>query len=182
MPLDRTWYNTLVDDDGSNTVGSVWNKASVDHIYDDVDAALVTTAHYCELARVSLHDINPNGWFGIYWDYEVSDPFGFITTPTTGITPPIDGWYWVSALVQWAPGTGGRGISVYVAGALDGGEIWTPAINLTVGGVARGLTQSITRLVHAGPTRAIEIRVYHDIGAVLQLQPSGTRVAVSKAS
>jgi hypothetical protein len=40
MPLDRTWYNTLIDDDGSNTVGSLWNKASVDHIYDDVDAEL----------------------------------------------------------------------------------------------------------------------------------------------
>ena len=40
MPLNRAWFNTLVDDDGSNTVGSIWNKASVDHIYDDVDALL----------------------------------------------------------------------------------------------------------------------------------------------
>jgi len=38
MALDRTWYNTLVDDDGSGLTGSVWNKASVDHVYDDVDA------------------------------------------------------------------------------------------------------------------------------------------------
>jgi len=37
MALSRTWYNTLVDDDGSNTVGSIWDKAAVDHIYDDVD-------------------------------------------------------------------------------------------------------------------------------------------------
>lgn len=41
MPLDRTWYNTLIDDDGTNTVGTIWNKAAVDHVYDDVDAELV---------------------------------------------------------------------------------------------------------------------------------------------
>ena len=41
MPLDRTWYNTLVDDDGSNTVGTLWNKAAVDSLMDAVDAALL---------------------------------------------------------------------------------------------------------------------------------------------
>src|SRR5262245_13937178 len=40
MPLDRTWYNTLVDDSGSGTDGTVWNKAAVDALMDDVDAAL----------------------------------------------------------------------------------------------------------------------------------------------
>lgn len=178
MPLDRSWVNSLVDDDGSNTVGEVWNKADVQHIYDDVDKL----QHYCELARVSLHDINPNSWFGIYWDYEVSDPSGFITVPTTGITPPVDAWYLVSALVQWAPGAGGRGIALWVAGALDGGEIWESAAGVTVGGVPRGLTQTITRIVHLSPSRALEVRVYHDVGAVLQLQPSGTRVAVTRVS
>jgi hypothetical protein len=39
-PLDRTWYNTLVDDDGSNTVGSLWDKADVDSLMDAVDAQL----------------------------------------------------------------------------------------------------------------------------------------------
>ena len=43
MPLDRTWYNTLVDDDGSNTVGTPWNKAAVDALMDAVDAALIET-------------------------------------------------------------------------------------------------------------------------------------------
>jgi hypothetical protein len=40
MALDRTWYNTLVDDDGTNTVGSVWDKTDVDALMDAVDAAL----------------------------------------------------------------------------------------------------------------------------------------------
>lgn len=44
MALDRTWYNTLVDDDGSNTVGTIWNKAAVDSLMDAVDASLATVA------------------------------------------------------------------------------------------------------------------------------------------
>lgn len=40
MALDRTWYNTLVDDDGSNTTGTSWNKAAVDSLMDAIDAVL----------------------------------------------------------------------------------------------------------------------------------------------
>jgi len=41
MALDRTWYNTLVDDDGSGMTGSVWDKADVDALMDATDAELV---------------------------------------------------------------------------------------------------------------------------------------------
>jgi hypothetical protein len=46
MALDRTWYNTLVDDSGDNTSGTLWNKAAVDSLMDAVDAAILpaTTA------------------------------------------------------------------------------------------------------------------------------------------
>lgn len=37
MALDRTWYNALVDDDGSNAVGTVWNKFQIDALLDSVD-------------------------------------------------------------------------------------------------------------------------------------------------
>jgi hypothetical protein len=40
MALDRTWYNSLVDDDGSGLTGSVWDKADVDALMDAVDAEL----------------------------------------------------------------------------------------------------------------------------------------------
>jgi hypothetical protein len=42
MALDRTWYNTLLDDDGSNTVGTPWDKAAVDSLMDAIDASLAT--------------------------------------------------------------------------------------------------------------------------------------------
>lgn len=40
MPLDRTWYDTLVNDDGSNTTGTLWNKAAVDSLLDSIDTYL----------------------------------------------------------------------------------------------------------------------------------------------
>jgi hypothetical protein len=40
MALDRTWFNTLVDDDGSGLTGSVWDKADVDSLMDAVDAEI----------------------------------------------------------------------------------------------------------------------------------------------
>lgn len=42
MALDRTWYNTLVDDNGTNTTGTLWDKAAVDSLMDAVDASIVT--------------------------------------------------------------------------------------------------------------------------------------------
>ena len=41
--LDRTWYNSLVDDDGSGMTGSVWDKADVDALMDAIDAELNRT-------------------------------------------------------------------------------------------------------------------------------------------
>lgn len=50
MPLDRTEFNLLVDDDGSNLVGTIWDKAHIDSvILDPVDA---------ELSRVDALETN----------------------------------------------------------------------------------------------------------------------------
>lgn len=38
MALDRTWYNTLVDDDGSGMTGSVWDKEDVNQLMQAIDA------------------------------------------------------------------------------------------------------------------------------------------------
>ena len=42
MALDRTWFNSLVDDDGSGSVGTIWNKAAVDSLMDAVDVLAET--------------------------------------------------------------------------------------------------------------------------------------------
>lgn len=53
MALDRTWYNSLVDDDGSGMVGSVWDKADVDSLMDAVDS---------EISRLDVTRDNNGTW------------------------------------------------------------------------------------------------------------------------
>lgn len=44
MPIDRGPFNALVDDDGSNTVGTVWDKTQIKTvILDPVDAAITAS-------------------------------------------------------------------------------------------------------------------------------------------
>ena len=44
MAIDRGPWNALVDDDGSNLVGSIWNKAAIKTVLlDPIDAALLLT-------------------------------------------------------------------------------------------------------------------------------------------
>lgn len=56
MPINRAPFNALVDDDGSNTVGSIWNKAQIkDVILDPVDAALVSAVSpFATLVQTSV--------------------------------------------------------------------------------------------------------------------------------
>lgn len=69
MPLDRTWYNSLIDDDGSNTVGSIWNKASVDSLMDAVDADKAVLSPYVNLAPsgVLANYDPPGGAAALVW-------------------------------------------------------------------------------------------------------------------
>ena len=47
MAIDRTQFNLLVDDDGSNTIGSPWNKAAIAGVVlDPVDAAIATWGNW----------------------------------------------------------------------------------------------------------------------------------------
>jgi hypothetical protein len=49
MAINRVPFNALVDDDGSNTVGSIWNKLAIkDVLLDPIDAALTTNAAAAE--------------------------------------------------------------------------------------------------------------------------------------
>jgi hypothetical protein len=61
MALDRTWYNTLVDDDGSGLTGSVWDKADVDSLMDVIDAELDGALNGASLYAVSDAAI-ATGW------------------------------------------------------------------------------------------------------------------------
>jgi hypothetical protein len=38
MAINRTWWNNLVDDDGSGITGTIWNKAVIAGLLDAIDA------------------------------------------------------------------------------------------------------------------------------------------------
>src|SRR5262245_11032716 len=58
MPLDRTWFNGLIDDDGSGTTGTVWNKTEIDHLMDDIDAALAPLEDGSGSAHAATHALD----------------------------------------------------------------------------------------------------------------------------
>jgi|SRR5262245_46495983 len=37
MAINRTWFNNLVDDDGSGTKGTIWNKTVIAGLLDSID-------------------------------------------------------------------------------------------------------------------------------------------------
>jgi hypothetical protein len=52
--IDRTNFNKLVDDDGTGTVGTIWDKGQVKTvILDPVDAALATVGKWIDQAYVA---------------------------------------------------------------------------------------------------------------------------------
>lgn len=65
--ISRTWYDTLVDDSGSGTDGSVWDKADVDSLLDAVDAIFAAdvtlggalTATRVEAASGTIASLDP---------------------------------------------------------------------------------------------------------------------------
>lgn len=61
--ISRTWYNTLIDDDGSGTTGSIWDKADVDAILDAIDALIaadITFGGLVSTQGMGLHQFGAN--------------------------------------------------------------------------------------------------------------------------
>ena len=136
MALSRTWYNSLVDDDGTNTVGTIWDKAAVDHVYDDVDA---------ELARLDT-DITA-----------IPSATGISTVTTTGTiaTLPIPSGtgnlivYMNNASAATihgiAPGLNGQRLTIYAVGA--------GVVNLAYFSASAGATnQRLVNVAGTAPT------------------------------
>jgi len=109
MALDRTWYNSLVDDDGSGMTGSVWDKADVNSLMNAIDAeiARLDAPHQyvsVYLANSSGTNINNSAWQAIVYDTEQADAANMwnsgsnwaIVIPTTGVWLVSGGVFWVT--------------------------------------------------------------------------------------
>lgn len=107
MAIDRTAYNALVDDDGSGTVGTVWNKARIAGvILDPVDAALADHPRLDELdapidsttlnVSTTAHGLQPKlpndgaRFMDGQGNYSPVVVGGLTVTLTDGATPALD--------------------------------------------------------------------------------------------
>jgi hypothetical protein len=87
MPLNRTWLNSLVDDDGSGATGTPWNKAAVSTFHDVIDAGTVPPAPHASTHLQGGADAIPN-----------------VTTSKNGLAPQAPGGVvsWLRGDCTWA--------------------------------------------------------------------------------
>jgi hypothetical protein len=121
MALDRTWYNSLVDDDGSGLTGSVWDKADVNALMTAVDNELAPDT--CSITAVSRQTTVTSGvWTALEFDtVGWQSKAGMFVPPGNLITIKTTGYYLITGAVNFPQGTGVRGLSLYVNGAAAAG-------------------------------------------------------------
>jgi hypothetical protein len=182
MALDRTWLNSLVDDTGTGTTGTVWNKSAVTHVYDDVDVALAAGAApasvACLLALASLPTLLSGSLTYLPWDTEISDPLNMHTGALPErITIPAGkaGIYLVSFQFTFNDSTSGARMGQTLLNRVVQNTVWiTPPTPANV--VSCALSAPI--ICAAGDY--IEVQAYQSSGANLALtgQPRFSAVRI----
>jgi hypothetical protein len=74
MPIDPAFVAGLVDDDGSNTVDTLWNKAKVAALVTAIDAAIAAGA-VLPWTAVAYSALNFNGNGAMTWTVDAGDIF-----------------------------------------------------------------------------------------------------------
>jgi hypothetical protein len=163
MALDRTWYNTLVDDDGSGLTGSVWDKADVDALMDAVDAELAkTTAIQSAICKVVAPAVpcTSGAWLTVPFAGAAIDPINMHTDGDIYIRFPAVGIYGVSIVTTWAAGAGGRRLWAFV----DSVEV-PPGQVLQKCDATYGAAVQLTTLAYVNiATAKLSVQVFQDSG------------------
>jgi hypothetical protein len=104
MPLDRTWYNTLVDDDGSGLTGSIWDKADVNALMNAIDNAQVgASMSYGGGYVMPVNSVMT----AIGFATTIYDPLALYNAAAQAFVVPSNGLYLVTSNIGWAAGPGG---------------------------------------------------------------------------
>jgi hypothetical protein len=173
MPLDRAWYNTLVDDAGDGLSGSVWDKDDISKVFDEVDKTL-TYGSFTNGGQ-SIPNGTPTP---VQWQVEVFDPFNLHPNVNgTGIIPAAaihNGLYLLLATVTWTGATGGyRSISWRLNGTTPIGI----ASFLPAGVAGLGLShQSIQIAQLTNGTQYAELMAEQNSGAALAIYQAALQV------
>jgi hypothetical protein len=157
MPLDRTWYNTLVDDDGSGLTGSVWDKADVNALMNTVDAMSVA----CAVSYAGGYTIPVSGLLTpIGFTTKDYDPLNMYNPGGFYITVPSTGLWLVTATIRWAPGPLGHRNCTPLSYP-SAGWLYTPTYCLGHGGVPPH--NQLVQPIFLGAGASVQIGVGTDI-------------------
>jgi hypothetical protein len=168
MALDRTWYNSLIDDDGSGLTGSVWDKADVDALMDAVDAeiARLDTHPYCSVYSTVAQTLATGAHVPMTFNAELSTPASgmWVITDPTKITIPSSGLYLVQAGCTWAQnGAGARSFAALISGAPLGHD------HLSDGNTTTYTVQSINETYQLNASQYLQFDLFQTSGGNLQV-------------
>lgn len=176
---DRTNHATLVDDDGSGTVGTIWSKAKIGNVpYDDIDATLAKLAR-CQVYNNATQSISSGAFAALTFNSEDIDDGGLHSTVsnTSRITIPtgMGGIYLIGGATFFAANaTGIRQIQVLKNGVTIVGTRGLTA-GFSVGGVGPALhTQALVSLAAAD---YVELSVFQDSGGALNVGNAARELA-----
>jgi len=168
MALNRTWYNALVDDDGSNTVGTVWGKDDIKNLLDSVDAEItrIGALHYCDINLVNANgQAFPNAVFTVAtFDSFSYNPYGMWSgSDPTAILIPVAGTYHITAQIFWDNNQAGLRV-VQVLG--NGVAILPDALqNAVIGGYTG---QQVTGISNLAAGVRVQVQGYQSAGGSLR--------------
>lgn len=98
--ISRTWYDALVDDDGTGTTGTIIDKADFDAILDDIDALMANALTLGSTLTVEGGKINVTGSFS-----GASASMSFTPTLTPGLNTSGATLYVAGTIVEHSSGT-----------------------------------------------------------------------------
>jgi hypothetical protein len=167
MPIDRTWYNTLVDDDGSGLTGSVWDKADVDSLIKAVDAEIKADGVAVTAALGYATATGSGQWTALNFNQVVWQTNNqMFVNPSNLITIRRPGLYLCEGNVTFEINAAGvRGLSFYVDGAppygLAGQQILQPATGATYSVI------NISAIYYLQANQFIQLAAYQSAGGNL---------------
>jgi hypothetical protein len=179
VAIDRTPYNALVDDDGSNTVGTLWTKAKVASVLlDPIDAAIATVGISCRATNASgtlsvasatvvpvtfateAFDMAAVGW----------SAHDLAVNPSR-LTAPFTGKYLVVGGIAWSAQAINSGTFVLCRLArngvfIPGARAYYPIISSFA---TNGMSQAVSAVIDLASTQYVTIEAYHDAAGAYTL-------------
>ena len=166
MALDRTWYNSLVNDDGSGLTGSVWDKEDVNQLMNAIDAeiARISVPPYCFVYANGAQSFAHGAWDYVNFAAAFENGAGMWSSGApNAITIPVAGHYYVNGCIYWAGNpTGARMARILYNYQYN---ILADVRQVPIG--ADNTTVYVSGIINAAAGAIITMQAYQSSGAAL---------------